>query len=283
MIKINKVNYFFFFFLKLLKSLSRDGLRLTIVKICMRLLKIPNEIERTKIEVLKILLAKYNYSVAYGPFKGMKFNPNSTWSKYDLITQTLGVYEKHILEKLILFSKKQNLHFIDIGAADGYFAIGAAYSNIFKKVYAFDKSEISLKNIIINININGCRDKVVVKGEANYENLKKTIIDCNHCAVILIDVEGFEFELLDEKMLRCFSNSYVICELHPSLVSNGYEKQDQLLSRCKDFFNISTIQRETYNPNNFEELDMLSDEKRLIVFGEGRSSNMKWLVLEPKL
>ena len=283
MIKINKVNYFFFFFLKLLKSLGRDGLRLTIVKICMRLLKIPNEIERTKIEVLKILLAKYNYSVAYGPFKGMKFNPNSTWSKYDLITQTLGVYEKHILEKLILFSKKQNLHFIDIGAADGYFAIGAAYSNIFKKVYAFDKSEISLKNIIINININGCRDKVVVKGEANYENLKKTIIDCNHCAVILIDVEGFEFELLDEKMLRCFSNSYVICELHPSLVSNGYEKQDQLLSRCKDFFNISTIQRETYNPNNFEELDMLSDEKRLIVFGEGRSSNMKWLVLEPKL
>jgi len=200
-----------------------------------------------------------------------------------LITQTLGVYEKHILEKLIYFSKKQNLYFIDIGAADGYFAIGAAFSNIFKKVYAFDKSEISLKNIIINININGCRDKVVVKGEVNYETLKKTIIDCNHCAVILIDVEGFEFELLDQKMLRCFSNSYVICELHPSLVSNGYEKQNQLLSRCKDFFNISIIQRETYNPNNFEELDMLSDEKRLIVFGEGRSLNMKWLVLEPKL
>jgi len=78
MIKINKVDCIFSFFLKPLKSLRRDGLRLTIVKICMRLLKIPNEIERTKIEVLKILLAKYNYSVAYGPFKGMKFNPNST-------------------------------------------------------------------------------------------------------------------------------------------------------------------------------------------------------------
>lgn len=47
MIKINKVNYIFSFFLKLLKSLRRDGLRLTIVKIFMLLLKIPNEIERT--------------------------------------------------------------------------------------------------------------------------------------------------------------------------------------------------------------------------------------------
>ena len=59
-------------------------------------------------------------------------------------------------------------------------------------------------------------------------------------------------------------------------------KQQRLLDSCKNFFEISLVKRETYNPNKFEELDKFSDEERLIAFGEGRENNMNWLILTPK-
>jgi hypothetical protein len=97
-----------------------------------------NEIERKKNKVLNYLITIYNYSVAHGIFKGLRLNKNIYWSRNDLITHILGVYEKHILDQLIKFSKLDNSVFIDIGAADGYFAVGSAYSGLFKKVYAFE-------------------------------------------------------------------------------------------------------------------------------------------------
>ena len=268
-------------FSKFTRSLRRDGLTWTIVRIFLHLLRKPNEIQRAKIKILNALLHKYNYTVAYGTFKGMKLNPNPWWSKNDLVTQILNVYENHVLEKLIHFSKKK-LDFINIGAGDGYFAIGVAFAKMFEKVYAFESSEIAQDLLRQNIEINKCNDIIKIKSVANFESLKN-IISNGNSAVILIDIEGFEFELLNEELLKCLNNCYVICELHPTLVLNGYEKQHQLISRSKNIFNSSIIHRETYNPNQFIELDQFSDEERLIAFGEGRNNNMKWLVLEPKL
>lgn len=277
-----KINNLFLLFSKFTRALRRDGLTWSVVRIFLYLLKKPNEIQRAKIKILNVLLNKYNYTIAYGPFKGMKLSPNPWWSKNDLITQILNVYENHVLEKLIHFSKKKRLDFINIGAGDGYFAIGVAFAKIFKKVYAFEISEIAQDRLRQNIEINKCNDIIDVYGMANFQSLKN-IISNNNSAVILIDIEGFEFELLNEELLKFFSNCYFICELHPSLVLNGNEKQSQLISRSKNIFNCSIIQRETYNPNQFIELDQFSDEERLIAFGEGRDNNMKWLVLEPKL
>ena len=38
--------------------------------------------------------------------------------------------------------KLKNLYFIDIGAADGFFAIGCIYSGISKHCYAFEQSDL---------------------------------------------------------------------------------------------------------------------------------------------
>ena len=44
----------------------------------------------------------------------MKLNEQVFWSSNDLITQTLGTYEDHVV-KLINFNKKGFKRFIDIG------------------------------------------------------------------------------------------------------------------------------------------------------------------------
>ena len=274
-------NSLLFRILRFFSTLKKDGLSWTIVRIFLRTLKQPNEIQRAKNKVLNKIILEHGYQVAYGAFKGMKLSKNIYWSKNDLITHILGVYEKHVLKKIIEFSKKGNYPFIDIGASDGYFAIGMAFSKTFKKIYAFEIDERGRKSLNRNIGNNLCKDKVVVDIEANFETLKE-IVDKNKSAVILIDIEGSEFDLLDNKLLRLLSNCYIVCELHPALSANGFEKQNMLINNAKAFFDVSIIQRESYCPNKFSELNEFTDEERLIAFGEGRENNMNWLILEPK-
>ena len=267
--------------LRFFSVLKKDGFSWTIVRIFLVILKQPNEIQRAKNKVLNKIILEHGHQVAYGTFKGMKLSKNTYWSKNDIITHILGVYEKHVLKKIIEFSKKGNYPFIDIGAADGYFAIGMAFSEIFNKIYAFEIDERGRKSLNRNIGNNLCKDKVVVDIEANFETLKE-IVDKNKSAVILIDIEGSEFDLLDDKLLKLLSNCYIVCELHPALSTNGFEKQNKLINNVKAFFDFSIIQRESYCPNKFSELNEFTDEERLIAFGEGRENNMNWLILEPK-
>ena len=274
-------NSLLFRILRFFSILKKDGFSWTIVRIFLSTLKQPNEIQRAKNKVLNKIILEHGYQVAYGAFKGMKLSKNIYWSKNDLITHILGVYEKHVLKKIIEFSKKGNYPFIDIGAADGYFAIGMAFSETFKKIYAFEIDEEGRRSLNRNIENNLCKGKVVVDIEANFENLKE-IIDKNKSAVILIDIEGSEFDLLDNKLLKLLSNCYIVCELHPALSTNGFEKQNKLINNVKAFFDVSIIQRESYCPNKFSELSEFTDEERLIAFGEGRENNMNWLILEPK-
>ena len=267
--------------LRFFSVLKKDGFSWTIVRIFLVILKQPNEIQRAKNKVLNKIILEHGHQVAYGTFKGMKLSKNTYWSKNDIITHILGVYEKHVLKKIIEFSKKGNYPFIDIGAADGYFAIGMAFSETFKKIYAFEIDEEGRRSLNRNIENNLCKDKVVVDIEANFETLKE-IVDKNKSAVILIDIEGSEFDLLDDNLLQLLSNCYIVCELHPTLSANGFEKQNMLINNAKAFFDVSMIQRESYSPNKFSELNEFTDEERLIAFGEGRENNMNWLILEPK-
>ena len=266
---------------KFIKIIKTDGILWALIRLLLKIFNQPNEIQRSKNKILNHLLNIHDCKVAHGEFKGMRLNKNNFWSKNDLITYILGVYEKHVVSQLIKFSKLNNKVFIDIGAADGYFAVGMAHSKFFKKVYAFEIETLARENLKKNAKDNFCDNKIFINKEANFNSLKK-IIDIDEISTILIDIEGGEFELLSKDILNLVKKCMVIIELHPNLVIDGSKKQERLLNICEDFFEISMIESESYNPNKFEELNQFADEDRLISFGEGRGTNMQWLVLVPK-
>ena len=61
-------------FSKFTRSLRRDGLTWTIVRIFLHLLRKPNEIQRAKIKILNALLHKYNYTVNVEVDAQLKYN-----------------------------------------------------------------------------------------------------------------------------------------------------------------------------------------------------------------
>jgi hypothetical protein len=76
--------------------------------------------ERISIEVFDLLGGE----VRYGPFKGLKLDKETWWGKLDLGSQCLGLYEKELLQQIEAITENKYQTFIDIGAADGYYAIG---------------------------------------------------------------------------------------------------------------------------------------------------------------
>ena len=266
---------------RLIRVVKRDGFLLTFIRVIAHFLRVEIGMQAAKNKAWEILLKKYNYTVAHGSFKGMKLNQKVWWSKNDYITQTLGIYEEHILKKITNFAKSGASTLIDVGAADGYFAVGMAYSNIYKNVYAFEIEKEGRDRILENANANKCNDKIKVFGEADVGSISK-IIKGEDKVTVMIDIEGAEYEFFSEDMFKILSGNYVICELHPWMVDGGDSLQIKLLNKASEKFNVELIKRDTYRPNMFSEFDNLSDEERLVAVGEGREKNMQWMVLSPK-
>ena len=172
-------------------------------------------------------------------------------------------------------------HFIDVGAGDGYFVIGALKSNLFKTASSFEIEEVGKKIIYENARLNNVEDYLEIKGKVAKSDLQKIVKEKGGCA-ILIDIEGSEFDLLNEEILHELKTSSIIVELHDNIFNDLKEKRDQFEKRANQLFDVSIVSRITPEINSFEILDSWSDDERMIAFSEGRPAQMEWIVLTPK-
>ena len=74
-------------------------------------------------------------TVRNGPFKGMNYIDTACCSA--LLSKILGSYEEPIHE-WILDADKKYRKILNIGCAEGYFAVGFAYKGYAESVYAYD-------------------------------------------------------------------------------------------------------------------------------------------------
>ena len=218
---------------------------------------------------------------SYGPFKNMLLMKNARWAKFDLIPQLLGTYEENIVNYIINKREINKELFVEIGAGDGYFVVGFSFSEIFKNVYAFEISDEGRKIIKNNAIRNNCIDKIEIFKEANYTSLLEIERKFSG-GIILIDIEGAEYDLLNEKILSLLRKFHLIIEMHPFLITNPKEKHNKLMSRVKKYFLVDKSKRENYNPSKFNELSKFTEDEQLLALSEGRSEKTEWLLLSPK-
>ena len=223
---------------------------------------------------------RMRHIVKYGPFKGMKLTHENWWGSYDRASMLLGIYEKEILDSIMTASKKRNV-FIDLGAADGYYSIGTLVSGRFNKSYSFEISSKGRDVIQKNAILNKVNNKLEIFGEATKDFYKK--IPRNHLnkAVILIDIEGGEFNLLDKEVFESLKRSIIFIEIHEWFFKDGEKKLKQLLNNAKPFFKISKLTTTSRDLSVFPELSNLIDSERWLIASEGRARLMTWLRLDP--
>lgn len=219
-----------------------------------------------------------NYTVRHGPFKGLLLNEKEWWG-CDLGTKCMGLYEQ---QNQILLSQLSvdNHTFIDLGGADGYFALGALINQMFERSIVFEQSEIGQQSIKSAALKNGLTDKITIHGEANEMSLKKLAesLDLSQC-VFLIDIEGGEYDLLSHDVLMALRQCNIIVEMH----GNTTERSKlNLFRNAITTHEVIPIETGPRNPRGLKDLDGLMDDDCFLLLSEGRAYGY-WLHLKPKI
>ena len=156
-------------------------------------------------------------NIINGPFKGMKYISESVGSCH--MPKILGIYENEIYPTFLNFLRNSDL-FVDIGAAEGYYAVGSAikYPNLNVIAFEMDKtgrqyiSNLKKRNNVDNVEI---REKF---SDVDFFSIQKSAYNR---ITYLIDIEGEEINIFS-KYHNHFNNSYFIIEIHDR-VSNEIE------------------------------------------------------------
>jgi hypothetical protein len=217
--------------------------------------------------------------VAYGPFKGLRFSEESFWGGSDKGAMILGLYESEILSVLMEVSKKYRT-FINVGAADGYYGIGTLVNNMFEKSYCFEISDVGREVMRNNAILNGVEARITIKGEAKKSFLSEIPVQNLADSVLLVDIEGAEFDVIDESTFRTLSQSVILIEIH-DWVDAADQKISDLLTASKATHSVRKITTTARDISCFDELKNFSDNDRWILCSEGRPKLMSWFRFDP--
>ncbi|NVK24682.1 MAG: hypothetical protein HWE10_07125 [Gammaproteobacteria bacterium] len=235
---------------------------------------VAERIERISLETYDICKGR----VKYGPFKGLKLNRDTWWGRSDLGSQCLGLYEKEVLNLIVENGPYET--FIDIGAADGYYAVGMLYSQLAKNAVCFEITQKGQEAIKNNWALNDSVGSIVIHGEADIKSITSALSSIPQKSLVLIDIEGFEFGLLQSDILCLLKNCQVIIEVH-NWVDDFQEKYTQLLTNIAQFFDINPLERIERETTCIPELASYTDDNRLLVTSERRPCLMRFLHLTP--
>jgi hypothetical protein len=210
----------------------------------------------------------------------LRLNRKTWWGQSDLGAQCLGLYEKEILDEIGRQQKGKYQTFIDIGAADGYYAVGMLSADIVDHVISFELSEAGRTAISENWAHNGNPGSITLYGEANHTSLKLIPSHVLNNALVLIDIEGHEFELLTKEVIKQLQFSEVIIEIH-NWIDDFETRYAQLLRDLAEYFNIEKLAPIERNTASFSELRSYTDDNRLLLVSERRPCLMRFLKLTP--
>jgi hypothetical protein len=149
--------------------------------------------------------------VVSGPFAGMRYVATSQGSAY--IPKLLGIYERElnpIVEAMV--NRRPDL-IIDIGAAEGYYAVGLARRLPATRIVAFEMEERGRCALREMAQINGVAERIEVRGRCEPGDLV-SLLEVRRETVIVCDVEGYEATLLDPTVIPPLAETAILVELH---------------------------------------------------------------------
>ena len=219
--------------------------------------------------------------VKYGPFRGMKLSADPHWGLDDLGSQCLGLYELEMLKIIEAIDESQFKRFIDIGAADGYYTTGLLFSQKVDEALCFERATRGRQAITNNWQLNGSPGSLDIRGLASAEELTKVPDKFFDKSLVLIDIEGGEFDFLTEDVLYLFRSCTLLLEVH-NWVNEFQERYRDLLLRMNQIFHVGVVERLERPTLQIPELRDFTDDNRLLLTSERRPCVMRFLRLDPK-
>ena len=224
--------------------------------------------------------------VSAGPFKGLRYVEDTVNGGY--VPKLLGSYERELHETILDAAKLGIQRIINIGAADGYYAVGLARLMPQVRVVVFEMGAKGRALVCAMAERNGVMDRFEILGTCEPQGLASALASGDRTLVIC-DVEGYEDVLLNPVACPPLKYSYILVELHDGKnpAVSGRVKERFVAShdittiwqqeRTATEFPISTAYTRRVDPKH---LAAAIDEGRPV--NETKGPRMSWFWMEPK-
>lgn len=206
-----------------------------------------------------------------GPFRGLRLGRAAHWG-HDGIAMLLGDYEREVAAALFARDLSAYGVFVDVGAANGYFAVGMALASPLP-VVAFERDPASRAVIRANAALNHV--SLDLREEATAAALQAVIANKPGRALVLVDIEGAELAVLDPAETPALARADIVVENH---VVGGTRSLDVLAGRLAATHAAVPIPREGRNPFRSAHLRALPDNEAWACLTEQRAADSGWVL-----
>lgn len=233
------------------------------------------EVRRIRNEAGTTALRAGNGEIMSGLFQGVRLRPIQSWGA-DLYSVFTGQYERELQPIVANALKRAYACYIDIGCANGLYAVGLAVKAPESVVIAYDLDPRAREVTRMNAELNDVADRVDIRSEADGPGLTGVIGQYGE-AFVICDIEGAEIALIDPLTCPALRDTDLLIELHgdiPELVALFTE-------RFRGSHRCLSIERSPRSPFSDALLDFRWEDEMWVSVSEGRENNRNgWIFLE---
>ncbi len=147
--------------------------------------------------------------VSSGPFVGMDYILTSIGSA--LGPKLLGTYEAELHPIIDRLLRRRFDHVVDVGAAEGYYAVGFARALPGASVVAFEQEKKGRDLLQKLACANGVEEMIAIRGRCEPVDLQEAL---RPGSLLVTDVEGYERILLDPERVPGLRHATILSEVH---------------------------------------------------------------------
>jgi hypothetical protein len=209
-------------------------------------------------------------TVQSGPFAGMAFLDRVSEGAY--IPKLLGSYEAELHGVIETACSAGYDTVVNVGCAEGYYAVGLARRLLSARVHAFDIDARAQQLCHQLAEMNGVADRLEIAGELTGSDFAKF---ATGRTLVLCDIEGAEVELLDPDTHPALRHMDLLVEIHR--VGDAWTS-DLLYPRFAQSHTVSEIQPEPRLATRYPALAGLDEVDRFFALLE-RIEPTRWAFL----
>lgn len=220
---------------------------------------------------------RWGTEVHGGPMRGLRYPPESIESVDALVAKLVGAFEQPLHAAIEREVAREPATFVDIGAAEGYYAAGFALRCPGARVEAFEQDRRIRRHLRRIAELNGVDDRIRFHGRCTAAELQA--LPGLDGAFVLSDCEGAEHEIFSGEAIAALRTATVLIELHST--DPGGHEIDHLLARFSPTHDVSRIRPSAASADSFPELQSLTPEQRDLALGEFRVDRNGWAICRP--
>lgn len=215
--------------------------------------------------------------VLQGPLAGLDFIEQSAEGCH--IAKLLGTYEQPLHPYIDEAMRAPYEVVLNIGCAEGYYAVGLARRMPSAEIYAFDLNPVAQQTCKALAEKNNVSDRIQIGALFKPEDFSQFE---NRKVLVLCDIEGAELDLLDPEISPSMAGMDLIVEAHDCLVPNASKVLKERFARTHEITQVNDDGQRSFEnaPNWFYSLAHLD---QLIATWEWRSGPTPWLVMRAKV